>query len=110
MRCWTSVRLSPVLNESIESAARGGAGSLFQHLGPAVEKARSPNRVFIRLTIRSHLSVDRSRSPEADECVAQIPRRCPMKRLIDQQADLKLDSKGNWEPVPFDLLINGFRI
>src|SRR6218665_718160 len=31
--------------------------------------------------------------------VAQIPRRCPMKRLVDQQADLELDSKGNWEPV-----------
>src|SRR6218665_1472904 len=26
--------------------------------------------------------------------VAQIPRRCPMKRLVDQQADLELDSKG----------------
>src|SRR6218665_3962499 len=23
----------------------------------------------------------------------------PMKRLVDQQADLELDSKGNWEPV-----------
>src|SRR6218665_3593376 len=31
--------------------------------------------------------------------VAQIPRRCPMKRLVDQQADLELDSKGNWKPV-----------
>src|SRR6218665_1980502 len=31
--------------------------------------------------------------------VPQIPRRCPMKRLVDQQADLELDSKGNWEPV-----------
>src|SRR6218665_225284 len=25
--------------------------------------------------------------------VSQIPRRCPMKRLVDQQADLELDSK-----------------
>jgi len=41
-----------------------------QHLGPAAEKARSPNRVFIHLTRRSHLSVDRSHSPEADECVS----------------------------------------
>src|SRR6218665_2548668 len=57
------VGLSPVLKESIELAARRAAGSLFQHLGPAAEKARSPNRVFIRLTRRSHLSVDRSRSP-----------------------------------------------
>src|SRR6218665_3629567 len=31
--------------------------------------------------------------------VTQILRRCPMKRLVDQQADLELDSKGNWEPV-----------
>ena len=31
--------------------------------------------------------------------VAQIPTCCPMKRLVDQQADLELDSKGNWEPV-----------
>src|SRR6218665_2567682 len=31
--------------------------------------------------------------------VAQIPRRCPMKRLVDQQADLELNSKGNWKPV-----------
>src|SRR6218665_600791 len=31
--------------------------------------------------------------------VAQIPRRCPMKRLVYQQADLELNSKGNWEPV-----------
>src|SRR6218665_8892 len=54
----------------IELAARRAAGSLFQHLGPAAEKAWSPNRVFIRLTRRSHLSVDRSRSPEADECVS----------------------------------------
>src|SRR6218665_1392094 len=41
--------MSPVLNESIESAARRTAGGLFQHLGPAAKKARSPNRVFIRL-------------------------------------------------------------
>src|SRR6218665_725378 len=55
--------------ESIDLTARRAAGSLLQHLGPAAEKARSPNRVFIRLTRRSHLSVDRSRiySPEADE-------------------------------------------
>src|SRR6218665_2156325 len=31
--------------------------------------------------------------------VAQIPTCCPMKRLVDQQADLELDSEGNWEPV-----------
>ena len=30
----------------------------FQHLGPAAEKARTPNWVFIRLARRSHLSVD----------------------------------------------------
>src|SRR6218665_1204149 len=62
--------LSQVLNESIELAARRAAGRLFQHLGPAAEKGRSPNRVFICLTRRSHLSVDRSRRPEADECVS----------------------------------------
>src|SRR6218665_2745785 len=62
--------LSPVLKESIEPAERRAAGNLFQHLGPAAEKARSPNRVFIRLTRRSHLSVDRSLNPEADECVS----------------------------------------
>src|SRR6218665_2262272 len=45
--------LSPVLNESIELAARRAAGNLFQHLGPAAEKAQSPNRVFICLTRRS---------------------------------------------------------
>ena len=31
--------------------------------------------------------------------VAQIPRRGPMKPLVNQQADLELDSKRNWEPV-----------
>src|SRR6218665_846882 len=61
---------SPVLKESIELAARRAAGRLLQLLGPAAEKAWSPNRVFIRLTRRSHLSVDRSHRPEADECVS----------------------------------------
>src|SRR6218665_3720947 len=40
-----------------------------QHVGPAAEKARSPYRVFIRLTRRS-FAVDRSHSPEADECIS----------------------------------------
>src|SRR6218665_1579109 len=33
--------------------------------------------------------------------VAHIPmagRRYPMKRLVDQETDLELGSKGNWEP------------
>src|SRR6218665_3688078 len=31
--------------------------------------------------------------------LAQVPRRSPMKRLVHQQTDLKLDAKRNWEPV-----------
>src|SRR6218665_3644312 len=68
--------LSPVLKESIELAARRAAASLFQHLGPAAEKARSRNRVIIRLTRRSHLSVDRSRSPEEKLVVTSQTLAC----------------------------------
>src|SRR6218665_2098400 len=31
--------------------------------------------------------------------LAQVPRRSPMKRLVHQETDLKLDAKRNWEPV-----------
>ena len=31
--------------------------------------------------------------------VVQITRQGPMKRLVDQQTDLELDSMGKWEPV-----------
>src|SRR6218665_2680129 len=59
-----------------------------QHLGPAAEKARSLNRVFICLTRRSHLSVDRSRSPEADECVSLLPAALHIPLLVDCKGPL----------------------
>ena len=41
----------------------------FPASGPAAEKARSPKRVLIRRTRRSLFLSDRSRNPEAEECV-----------------------------------------
>src|SRR6218665_1126795 len=89
----------PVLKESIELAARRSAESLFQHLGPAAEKARSPNRVFIRLTRRSHLPVDRSLNPEADECVSlqysrKYPGAAPLSDLYTSKQILNSTRRG----------------
>jgi len=44
-------------------------GRLFQYVGPAAEKARSSNRIFIRLTQRSCISVNWSCNPEAELCM-----------------------------------------
>src|SRR6218665_342489 len=57
---------SPVLNESIESAARRAAGSLFKQLRRHGHQTESSS-----VLQEDHiLSVDRSHSPEADECVS----------------------------------------
>ena len=34
-----------------------------------------------------------------DTVIAQILRRDPMKRLVNHQADLKLNAKRDWQPV-----------
>src|SRR6218665_4067046 len=98
--------LSPVLKESIEPTVRRAAGSLFQHLGPAAEKARSPNRVFIRLIREDRIcpSIEvltpkrMNASPYNTRASTQAqPHEATCTPL--QQTDLKLDAKRNWEPV-----------
>jgi len=41
-------------------------GMLFQHRGPATEKARSPKQVFDFRTFRSPFTSDRRRAPALD--------------------------------------------
>src|SRR6218665_2666704 len=103
--------LSPVLKESREPGERRAAGNLFQHLGPAAEKARSPNRVFIRLTRRSHLSIDRSLNPEADECVSlQYSRKYPgaannLRLNTDKTSKMVITKKGKARSPPIQGII-----
>jgi len=54
------------LNESRVDADRMDVGMLFQHLGPATEKARSPKQIFYFQTFRSPLDSDRRCAPSLD--------------------------------------------
>ena len=54
------------LNDSRVDADLMDVGMLFQHRGPAIEKARSPKQVFNFLTFRSPFTSDRRRAPALD--------------------------------------------
>ena len=46
------------MKAAAETVCRCEAGRLFQTLGPAIEKARSPSRVHVRCTAAAPLVVD----------------------------------------------------
>src|SRR5688572_25679111 len=70
--------LSLDLNDSIVGAARIEGGMLFQHLGPATEKARSPKPVLDFRTCRSPFASDLKEGPAlVDDTLTQYSARYP---------------------------------